>query len=48
MDLDEKEFMTEIQKYSNREKKINLNELREFTDSANAVEAELREALSAL
>jgi len=48
VDLDEREFMTEIQKYSNRERKINLNELREFTDSANAVEAELREALSAL
>lgn len=48
IDLDEREFMTEIQKYSNREKKVNLNELREFTDSAGAVEAELREALSAL
>jgi hypothetical protein len=48
VDLDAKKFMTEIQKYSNRNKKINLNDLRQFAEDAGAVEEELREALNAL
>jgi len=48
VNLDEREFMTEIQKYSNRGKRVNLDELRGFTDSASATETELREALGAL
>jgi len=48
VDLDAKEFMTEIQRYSNREKKVNLDDLRNFAADAGIVEAELREALSAL
>lgn len=48
VDLDKKEFMTEIQKYSNREKKVNLGDLRAFTDRATVAEINLREALHAL
>jgi Arc/MetJ-type ribon-helix-helix transcriptional regulator len=48
IDLNAKEFMTEIQKYSNRSSKVDLNELRRFTDSAADVEQELRESLRAL
>jgi hypothetical protein len=40
--------MTEIQKYSNRNRKINLDDLRQFVADAAAAERELREALSAL
>ena len=48
IDLDDREFMAEIQKYSNKGKKIDLTELRQFTDTAAEVELELRESLSAL
>jgi len=48
VDLDAKEFTTEIQKYSNRNRKINLDDLRQFATDAAAAEKELREALSAL
>ncbi|OGT80108.1 MAG: hypothetical protein A3H91_10170 [Gammaproteobacteria bacterium RIFCSPLOWO2_02_FULL_61_13] len=48
VDLNAKEFMTEIQKYSNREKKVNLDDLRKFAADAEAAESALREALGAL
>ena len=48
VDLDAKEFMTEIQKYSNRERKVNLDDLRKFAAEAERAEAALREALGAL
>jgi hypothetical protein len=48
VDLDQKEFMTEIQKYSNPGKKLSLSELRSFIDRATVAEIELREALRAL
>lgn len=48
VDLDAKEFMTEIQKYSNRSRKVNLDDLRRFAADAAAAERELKEALSAL
>lgn len=48
IDLDAKEFMTEIQKYLNRSSKVDLNELRRFTESAGNVERELKESLNAL
>jgi hypothetical protein len=48
IDLDAKEFMTEIQKYSNKSKRIDLTELRQFTETAGKVELELRESLRAL
>src|SRR5882762_1784545 len=48
IDLDAKEFMTEIQRYSNRGKKVDLTELRQFTETAANVELELRESLRAL
>jgi hypothetical protein len=48
VDLDAKDFMTQIQKYSNRGKAVDLTQLREFTQSATRVESELREAIDAL
>ena len=48
VDLDAKEFMTEIHKYSDRSKRIDLKALRQFVADADAIEKELREALSAL
>lgn len=48
VDLDAREFMTEIQRYSKRDKKLNLKELREFVERATSLEARLKEALSAL
>ena len=48
VDLDAKEFMTEIQKYSNRDKKLDLNELQQFVESAGKIETELKESLNAL
>ena len=48
IDLDAKEFMTEIQKYSNKGKKIDLTELRLFAETAGEVELELKESLRAL
>lgn len=48
IDLNAKEFMTEIQKYSNRDRKVDLNELRQFAKTAGKIERELKESLSAL
>jgi hypothetical protein len=48
VDFNAREFMTEIQKYSNKGKTIDLTELRQFTETAGKVEADLREALRAL
>ena len=48
IDIDAKEFMTEIQKYSNRNKKIDLKELQQFVASAGSIETELKESLNAL
>lgn len=48
VDLDQREFMTEIQKYSNPAKKMNLDQLRAFIDCATVAEFELKEALGAL
>jgi len=48
VDLDAKDFMTEIHKYSNRERRIDLTELREFATSAESIETELRDSLSAM
>lgn len=48
IDLDAKKFMTEIQKYSNQDKKLDLNELRQFVESAVKIETELKESLNAL
>ena len=48
VDLDQKEFMTEIQKYSNPSKKVDLNDLRAFIDRATVAEINLRNALIAL
>jgi hypothetical protein len=48
IDLDEKEFKTEIQKHTQPEKKLDLNQLLEFAAKANAVETKLRFSLNAL
>lgn len=48
IDLNAREFMTEIQKYSNRSSKVDLNELKRFTQSAAKVERELKESLNGL
>jgi len=48
VDLDARDFMTEIQKYSNKDKKVNLKELRDFIESASKLENQLKEALNAL
>lgn len=48
VDLDAQDFMTEIQKYSDRGKKVDLGEIHKFVESANRVERELKEALDAL
>jgi len=48
IDLDAEEFMTEIQKYSNRDSKVDLNEIKRFTAAAEAAETELKAALNAL
>ena len=48
IDLDREEFMTEIQKYSNRDKKINLESVVGFTAKAQEVAASLDAALNAL
>jgi hypothetical protein len=48
VDLDAKDFMTEIQKCSNPTKKVDLSELQEFAASAEKIEVELRDSLNAL
>ena len=48
IDLDAEEFMTEIQRYSNPNSKVDLNELKRFTESAANVEQELKDSLNAL
>lgn len=48
VDIDAKEFMTEIQKYSNQNKKLDLKDLLEFVKSAGKIESELKESLNAL
>jgi hypothetical protein len=48
IDLDAEEFMTEIQRYSDRTKKVDLGQLRDFTKSAGDLENRLKEALREL
>ena len=48
IDLNASEFMTEIQKYSNPSKKIDLNALVQFAEECGQVEQALKESLSAL
>jgi len=48
IDLDAKEFMTEIEKFAAPGKSINLDGVRAFVNKAEAVELELKEALNAL
>ena len=48
IDLDAEKFMTEIQKYTNRGKTVDLSQLREFANECGKAESELREALNAL
>lgn len=40
--------MTHIEKYSQREKTVDVDRLREFTKRAGEVEAELKESVYAL
>ncbi len=40
--------MTQIEKYSRREKTVDLDRLREFTKLAGEVETELKESVYAL
>jgi len=48
IDLDAKEFMHQIQKYSNPNKKIDLKQLKEFASECERVEQTLNESLSVL
>jgi hypothetical protein len=48
VDLDNREFMTEIQKYSNPSRKLDLSLLRRFVDEATIAEINLRETLRKL
>lgn len=48
IDLDQRNFMTEIQKYTNRDKKFDLSKVRDFTARAQQVASDLTEALNAL
>jgi hypothetical protein len=48
VDLDKKDFMTEIQKYANPARKFDLSQLRLFVDQATVAEINLREAFRAL
>jgi hypothetical protein len=48
VDLEARAFMTEIQKYGSSERKVDLVQLRTFTDECGRVEATLKEALNAL
>lgn len=48
VDLDKKDFMTEIQKYSNPGHKLDLSEVRRFIDETTIAEVNLRNALRAL
>ena len=48
VDLDSEEFMMQIEKYSRRDKAVDLDELRGFTNLAGEVEAELKQSLYAL
>ena len=48
IDFEAREFMTEIQKYSQPNKKLDLEELRSFAKACGTAEVELRESLNAL
>lgn len=48
VDLDSEEFMMQIEKYSKRDKAVDLDELRRFTKLAGEVETELKESLNAI
>ena len=48
IDLDAEEFMTEIQKYSNRERKVDLSSLKVFAEKCGNAEAQFVEAVNAL
>jgi hypothetical protein len=47
IDFEAREFRTEIQKYADKENKVNLDELRKFTRECGELESELKEALRA-
>ena len=48
IDLDAREFMHEIRKYSNPQKKVDLEQLRAFASECELAEQALEESLSAL
>ncbi|GKS63695.1 hypothetical protein YTPLAS72_09990 [Nitrospira sp.] len=48
VDLDSEKLMINIEKYSQREKTVDLDRLREFTKRAGEVEVELKESVYAL
>lgn len=48
IDLDAEKFMTEIQKYTNPDKTVDLDQLKVFVEDCAKAEVDLREALSAL
>jgi hypothetical protein len=48
IDFEAREFMSEIQRYSQPNKKLNLGELKSFAEDCGRAEVELRESLNAL
>jgi hypothetical protein len=48
IDLERKDFLTEIQKYNRREKKLDLSAVKAFTDEATQTASALQVALGAL
>jgi hypothetical protein len=48
IDFDREDFVTEIQKYTKREKKLDLTAVRSFTESAQQTASDLQDALGTL
>lgn len=48
IDFNRRDFMTEIQKYTDREKKFDLTKVQDFTENAQKLASDLKDALSAL
>jgi hypothetical protein len=48
IDIEAKEFMTKIQKYTQPNRTVDLKEIRSFVEACGKAEVELREALYAL
>jgi len=48
IDFDRRDFMTEIQRYAKQHKKLDLKQVRAFTERAQEVAAGLKESLAAL